>query len=219
MFDFLEVTNVNLEDSVVDTSKWQRCFFDLEGTLKASIGDILQVAAIITDWEFNVIGVYNMYYKNRKPIGEKEFNVHGISQEFIDKNATSHFTESLSGTPFYPDKPTMYISYTTFDVRRINEELEVNGIDSIDFGEEKPTLTTSLHKGQNCHFDAYSLGKKRGSMVAKELGEEVFESIFKELEYYGDFESKGSHDALYDSVMLLALCRRVNDGRTVYPDY
>lgn len=214
MFDFLDVTDIELTTSTPDTSKWQRCFFDLEGSLTSLAGDILQVAAITTDWDFNIINVFNMYFKNHKPIGEKELSIHGISQEFIDHYAEGHFTEMISATPLNPSKPTMFVSYTTFDVRRINEELSAYGKPTIDFGEEKPHLTTSMHKGTNCHFDAFSIGKKRGSVLSRELGDGVFENIYKELEEYGSFTSKGNHDALYDSVMLLALCRRFVNGGT-----
>lgn len=212
MFDFLDVTPVELTNDSPDTSKWQRCFFDLEGSLTSLAGDILQVAAITTDWDFNITSVFNMYFKNHKPIGEKEFSIHGISQEYIDEHAEKHFTEMLDVTPLYPSKPTMFISYTTFDVRRINEELTAYGIAPINFGEEKHDLATNLSGGINCHLDAYRYGRKRGSMVSKELGDEVFADIYKELEQFGSFTSKGSHDALYDSVMLLAICRRFVNG-------
>lgn len=218
MFDFLDVTDIELTTSTPDTSQWQRCFFDLEGSLTTLAGDILQVAAITTDWDFNIIGVFNMYFKNHKPIGAKEFSIHGISQEFIDKCGEDHFTEMLGVTPFFPNKPTMFISYTTFDVRRINDELREYNKPLVDFGEEKPHLTTSLHNGKNCHFDAFSISRQRGSSLSRELGDEAFETIYKELEQFGSFTSKGNHDALYDSVMLLALCRRFVNGGTYNPD-
>lgn len=213
MFDFLEVTNVELSNIAVDTSNWQRCFFDLEGSLTTK-GDIIQVAAITTDWDFNITGVFNMYFKNKKPIDPKEFKVHGISEEFLAKHAQGHFTEMLEYTPFYPSKPTMFISYTTFDIRRIQEELALYGIDPIAFGDEKPDLAYNLSQGMNCHFNAYRYGKKKGVLLAAELGHLVLDDIYKELAPFGDFTSKGNHDALYDSVMILALCRRFVNGRT-----
>jgi len=217
MFDFLDVTHVDLSSQALDTSGNQRIFFDLEGSLTTK-GDILQLAAITTDWDFNITDVFNMYFKNNKPIDEKEFSVHKISEEFLKTNAQGHFTEMLSETPLYPSKPTMFISYTTFDVSRIQKELEEYNLPLIQFGEEKADLAFIPKEGINCHFNAFRLGKKKGVLLAQELGEEVFNSIFKELEAFGEFTSKGNHDALFDTVMLLALCRRLgnvkNTGQT-----
>lgn len=213
MFDFLDVTEVTLDTTPMDTSKWQRMFFDLEGSLDTK-GDILQVAAITTDWDFNITDVFNMYFKNHKEIGSKEFNVHGISEEFLEKYAKGHFTEMLEYTPFYPKKPTMFISYTTFDVGRINAELKEYGKPLVDFGEEKPDLAYNLTDGKNCHFNAFRYGKKKGVQLSSEIGEEVFQGIFREISEFGEFHSRGNHDALYDSVMILALCRRFANERT-----
>ena len=214
MFDFLEVTEVDLETDVKRQDNRQRVFFDLEGTLSAKEGDILQLAAITTDWDFNITGVYTDYYTNVKPIGEAEFRVHQISQEFINNNAIKHFTQAVDETPLRTNKPTMFISYTTFDIRRIQEELTAYGIEPIDFGEEKSDLATSLSDGSNCYLDAFKFGKKKGVVVAKELTSQAFDDIYEELETFGSFEQKSNHDALYDTVMILALCRRyVNGGK------
>ncbi|MFF2798127.1 exonuclease domain-containing protein [Lysinibacillus xylanilyticus] len=213
MFEFLEVTPVELEEPKVDTSNWQRIFFDLEGSLDTR-GDIIQVAAITTDWDFNITNVFNMYFKNSKPILEEELRVHGITEEYLKQYATGHFTEQLEVTPFYPDKPTMFISYTTFDIKRINAELSSYGITPINFGQEKTSLISNMYEGVNCYLDAFQYGKKKGVVISKELGDEIFDGIYKELSEFGDFARKSNHDALYDSVMILALCRGVSDDRT-----
>lgn len=211
MFDFLEVVDVDLSSSTPDTSNWQRVFFDLEGSLTTR-GDILQMAAITTDWDYNITDVFNMYFKNKKPIDSKEFNIHQISEDFLSKYGKGHFTEMLHELPFFSDKPTMFISYTTFDVRRVQDEMRAYNLPLIDFGEEKSDLLTNMSNGKNCHLDAFRYGKKKGVVVSSQLGEQVFADIYKELREFGHFSMKTNHDALYDTVMILALCRRFADG-------
>lgn len=206
MFNFLEVTQVDLTDTVLDTSNQQRIFFDLEGSLTTR-GDILQIAAITTDWEFNITDVFNMYFKNRKPILAEEFKVHGISEDFLHVNARGHFTDMISQLPFYPDKPTMFISYTTFDITRIQDELLHYNLPLAPFGTEKTDLASVPEPKTNCYYNAFKLGKKKGDLISKELGEDVFKQIYKELSRFGSYPMKGNHDALYDTVMILALCR------------
>lgn len=210
MFDFLEVTQVDLTETVVDTSNRQRIFLDLEGSLTTK-GDIIQLATITTDWDFNVTGVSNMYFKNHKPILEEEFRVHKISEEFLATNARGHFTEMLPYLPLFPDKPTMFISYTTFDIGRIQDELRTHNLPLVKFGAEVSDLATEPDPINNCHFNAFKLGKKKGDLVSKELGDGVFEGIYRELNKFGHYPMKANHDALYDTVMILALCRRLTN--------
>lgn len=212
MFDFLDVVHVDLNNSVTNTENKRRVFFDLEGSLTTE-GDILQLAMIETDWSFNIANVFNMYFKNRKPILDEEINVHGITEEFLKDNAKAHFTEMLDAMPFKSSKDTMFISYTTFDVRRVNDELRSYNLPLIDFGSKVSDLASTPLDGTNSHFDAFNLGKKKGDLLAKELGEEVFNQVFKELEQFGNFTNKGNHDALFDTVMILALCRGLTDEK------
>lgn len=209
MFDFLDTTPVNLFSTpAVDTSNWQRCFFDLEGSLNARDGSILQLACIITDWNFKIIDAHSEYFLNVKPINPEEMAVHGITESFVKKNAKGTFIERFDTLPINVKKPTMFISYTTFDVSRINEELKVHNLPPHPFGEEVTHLAHSLESGNNVHFNAFSLGRKKGEKLVEELGMEPINKIFKELRDFGNFKNAGNHDALFDTAMILALCRR-----------
>lgn len=209
MFSFIEEEEVELDTKSEKPKNYFRCFFDLECTLKAEDGDIVQLAVIVTDWEFNIVDVYTEIYKTHVPLREQEIRVHKIDETMVKQNATRHFTEALDYTPLrkYKDS-TVFISYTLFDVHRVNSECEKYGTLPVDFGKEVSTLAADLSDGKVCHYNAYRDGKKKGELVAKELGEQAFKDIYKEMEKFGTFQIRGSHDALYDSVMMLALCRR-----------
>lgn len=212
--DFLDITPVNLfNTNAVDKSQWQRCFFDLEGSLVAKGGNILQLGLIMTDWDFNIIGVHNEYFRNDNPISEEEAKIHGITEELIKRKAFGTFIQRLDELPLNVDKPTMFISYTTFDIRRVREEMKLFGVDLVDFGDEVESLAYNLANNTNCHYNAFRLGKKKADKVAEELGIDVFKDIYAELAEFGNFPIMGNHDALYDSVLILALCRRLNSGR------
>lgn len=215
MFEFKDSVTIDLEEEKHEEAvRANRCFFDLEGSLSASSGDIVQFGGIVTDWDFNILDAYNVYFRNYKPISAKEFSIHKLDKEFLWNNSSGHFCESLDLIPIYPEIPTMFISYTTFDVRRVNEELVSYGLDPAPFGEEASSMSNIPPVGENSHFDLFKHGRKKGELLAKEIGEESINSIFKELQAFGKFENKGNHDALFDCVMLLALSRGMKYGRS-----
>lgn len=211
MFDFFQVEEIELGVPKVDTSSWRRCFFDLEGSLTTE-GDIIQLAMIFTDWDLKITGVYNSYFKNTKPITPKELSVHGITEKFLEEHATYTFIESLDSIPLYSLKSTMFISYTTFDVKRIKDELAFHNLETVNFGPHVVDLVADLSDGSNCHFNAYAYGKKKGSVLIKELDPNSIDSIYEEMSQFGQFEKLTNHDALFDSVMILSLCRRHLNG-------
>lgn len=208
MFDFKDSIEIDLTVDKIEEAPLlaQRCFFDLEGALTIA-GDIVQLGAIITDWDFNILKVVNLYFRNNKPISAKEFSIHKLDSEFLWANSTGHFCECLDQMPFNTDVSTMFISYTLFDVKRVNEELAAYGLPLAPFGETVSSLASLPAEGKNCHFDLFKHGRKKGDLLAKEIGDERINKIFEELKVFGDFKNKGNHDALFDCVMLLALCR------------
>jgi hypothetical protein len=214
MFNFEDTLELDLTVDKVEEAPLlaQRCFFDLEGALTTA-GDIVQLGAIITDWDFNILKVINLYFRNNKKIGAKELSIHQLDSEFLWANSTGHFCECLDEMPFNTDTPTMFISYTLFDVKRVNEELAAYGLPLAPFGDQVSSLASLPAENENCHFDLFKHGRKRGELLAKELGEEKINKIFEEIKAFGDFENKGNHDALFDCVMLLALCRGMVYGR------
>lgn len=211
MFDFLDVEEVELEPVGENQKNWKRCFFDLEGSLTTE-GDIIQLAMIFTNWDFKITGVFNSYFLNKSPITPKELSIHKISEEFLKDNAKAHFTEMLDEIPLYSSKSTMFISYTKFDAKRINEELAQHGKPLMDFGPQVVDLVADLSDGSNCLFDAYAYGKQRGSVLTKNLDPRDFDSIYEEMSKFGNFDRLSNHDALFDSVMILALCRGYVNG-------
>src|SRR5215510_7842045 len=84
-----------------DTMHLRRVFFDIEGSL-GYYGDVVQLAYLVTDWEFNIIEKYDKYFRNFTPITDEEFQVHKLSEKFLWDNSTDHFsTELLTLEVFY----------------------------------------------------------------------------------------------------------------------
>ena len=193
MFEIEELTLSTLFTSA-DTSHLKRVFFDIEGSLSYH-GDIIQLAYIITDWEFNIISEYNKYFRNFTQITEEEFNVHKICEEFLWANAGHHFSVELPNLNVFRQKNTMYITYTEFDIKKLNEQCRINEIDEFKFYPKANSLKT-VPLDVN-YFDAFSLGGKRlHQVVSKDQFSEAITTTKKQL-----------HDAFFDVYLTYILCR------------
>ena len=94
-----------------DTSHLHRLFFDIEGSLTYA-GDVVQLAYLLTDWNFTVLDTYSKYFRNFVPVTEDEFKVHGLSAEFLWANADHHFSLELPNLDVFRRKNLMHITYT-----------------------------------------------------------------------------------------------------------
>ena len=178
-----------------DTSRLYRLFFDIEGSLTYT-GDVIQLAYLLTDWDFNIIKSYCKYYRNFVPITEDEFKVHGLTAEFLWANAGHHFSLELPSLDIFHGKNMMHVTYSSFDLQKMNWERSKQGMADIDFGVKANSLKTLPKKVNN--FDALEMTKGRAlqQSTTKEQKQEVV-----------DITRGHAHDALYDTYLLYVLCR------------
>ena len=178
-----------------------RLLFDLEGGLSLS-SDILQLAWIETDWDFNILSYGNEFFRNTSPIEQKETSIHRLSQEILWKKTEKYFQSEIPNLPlFFRDNPTQYITYTRFDIEKTKlQALKVGLV--LDFGEE----VTSLRKMPK-PFNSFDAFLKSGSKLTDNLNDVDKIEVSKVLSELGE-KNIGAHDALYDSVALLVVTKR-----------
>jgi hypothetical protein len=176
------------------TEHLYRLFFDIEGSLTYT-GDVIQLAYLLTDWDFKIITSYSKYFRNHVPITEEEQAVHGLSARFLWENADHHFSLELPNLDIFRRENLMHVSYTDFDIRKFNEQCVKSGIDEIDFGVKANSLKT-VPKKVNC-FDAFSIKGRALQQSASQAQKAEA----------GEFTKGGAHDALYDTYLMYVLCR------------
>lgn len=205
MFDIQDI-DLKLKDGNNDNSSTncQRVFFDIEGGLSFK-SDIIQIACITTDWDFNVTNVQASYFRNTTPITEGEFNAHGLTEEFLWENATNYFGTEITKFPFYPDIPTMFISYTSFDIRKISEQVIKANLPPVDFGVFVSALT--LKPKTNNYYDGFILGGTKLTKTVTAERQIMINELVNEVKHFYSEVKLQAHDALYDTIMLLALCK------------
>jgi len=182
-----------------------RLLFDLEGGL-ALTSDILQLAWIETDWDFNILSYGNEFFRNTSPIEQKETSIHGLSQEMLWEKTEKYFQSEIPNLPlFFRDNPTQYITYTTFDIEKTKlQALKVGMI--LDFG----VKVTSLRRKPD-PFNSFDAFLKSGKKLTDNLNEVDKKEIANTLAQLGE-KNIGAHDALYDSIALFVVTKRWYHG-------
>ena len=186
----------------LDTSNLRRIFFDIEGGLTYD-SDILQVGWLETDWEFNILDVGSKYYRNLHKIDKDAYKVHNLSEEFLWSVSDTYFSTDLPHLPFSHDKPTMYITYTLFDIQKVRAEATKVGYD-LTFGDAVSSLY--VKPTPVSHFDAFMLSGKRLVDSVSVQGFTNVEKMVEELKGKLDVSNLQPHDALYDTLLLYELC-------------
>jgi hypothetical protein len=191
-----EVKELNIVKEIIppDTSDLQRIFFDIEGSLTVT-GDVIQLAYIVTDWDFNIIQSYRKYFRNHVPITNEEYEVHKLSEAFLWENATCHFSVELPNLDVFRRQYSMYIAFTDFDLRKLVEQCTKHSLPPMDFGPRAVSLKTIPRTRNN--FDAYSIkGRSLAQSATKEQKNEV-----------AAVTQGRAHDAMYDTYLTYVLCR------------
>jgi len=182
-----------------------RLLFDLEGGLALS-SDILQLAWIETDWDFNILSHGNEFFRNTIPIEQKETSIHGLSQDMLWKKTEKYFQSEIPNLPlFFRDVPTQHITYTRFDIEKIKLQALKVGI-ALDFGKE----VTSLRRKPS-PFNSFDAFLKAGTKLTNNLNDQDRAEVAGVLASLGE-ENIGAHDALYDSAALLVVTKRWYNG-------
>ena len=200
MFDIQELS-LDIEKETEEISA-KRLFFDIESGLSYST-DILQLAYILTDWNFNIQEVYSEYFRNINTIEEDSIKIHGLTQEFLWKNASTYFITRLPELPFYSDVALQFITYSLYDISKIKNVIHKHKLNDIDFG----IATSSLMQVpvDRNYFDAFILGNR--SLVNSSSEEVKLKAKVMCTNYFG--EDRKEHDALYDTALMFYLCRGV----------
>ena len=177
-----------------ETSHLTRLFFDIEGSLTYT-GDVLQLAYIQTDWDFNILKKYCKYFRNHTPISQEEFEKHRLSEEFLWRNAENHFSLELPNLNAFRGQHVMYIAFTDFDLRKMGEQCAKYLLPVMDFGHKAVSLKTLPRTINN--FDAFSI-----------KGRSLQQSTTAEQKREAAAVTQGrAHDALYDTYLTYVLCR------------
>lgn len=203
---FFEEDELVLEELPTDEN-FRYVFTDLEGSLNAKEGDILQLAVIVTDKELNITNVYNEIYLNHKSIDPEEENIHKISQHVVDTFATRYFEDAFRDTALARTTDTTIISYTLFDIRRINEALSLQGKEVVDWGDQVAHLSERRIGRPTTHFDAFNISRSKLFVAMRSVDEALQKHTLNEVSQYMIGEGRGQHDALFDTANLLSLCR------------
>jgi len=195
---------IGSESSKREESDMQRIFMDIEGGLSYT-GDIIQLGWVTTDWNFNIIGAGSKYYRNMSPIEPKAFEVHQLSEEYLWSISDTHFiSDYFNLSILYPTVPTMYITYTAFDLTKLkNEVAKVN--DKLNFG----TYSNSLVAIPNpiSYWDAFTITGRRLQQSLSDFDRMRIGDTQKIIKDKFGLKGVKPHDALYDSIATYELCR------------
>ena len=203
-FEVVEVSTLFTRKD--ESHKYRRCFFDLEGSLTAAEGCILQLATVITDWDFNIVDADVRYFKTDMEISLEEQKVHGITLSTLEKYAEQMFHEFVEGSHLSRDE-MMFISFTTFDVNRINEELRKRNVSGVvNFGVETPSLSKQPSPN-NVHFNAYNLAPGKLAAYINRMPKGAMHELLTEVQKFTSTPNFSAHDALYDTLALYHLCK------------
>jgi DNA polymerase III epsilon subunit-like protein len=181
-----------------------RVFLDIEGSL-GYVGDILQLAWMVTDWQFNIKSADSRYYRNSQPIEPEAQRVHKLSEEFLWSVSDTYFTLDYFNLEFlFPTVPTMYIIYNHYDIIKMQNEANKSS-GGLEFGQLASSLSCAPQKV--CHWDAIAItGRKLMTSLSEADNKRVaITKAFVENKF--GIESKGPHDAMYDVIALYELCR------------
>jgi hypothetical protein len=206
MFDILDI-DISFDtdsSSVADTSKVRRIFFDIEGGLNYN-SDVIQLAYIMTDWDFRIKEVYDRIYRNVSPITPEETKVHGYTAEYLWKNSDTYFPAELPKLPFFNDMPTMYISYTNFDTAKLQEVAFINGIEGLNFGPAIGSLYSAPKISNWFNAFLYSKGRSLSSRISNST-RLIIDGIIEDISKYTSIKGLKAHNALYDTIATMALC-------------
>lgn len=204
----IQASDLILGDEGVELSKTeaQRIFFDIEGDLDRK-GEVLQLAFLRTDWDFNILEVRSDYFRNFDPITPEAFKVHHLSSKFLWEVSDSYFETEICKYPFFETKPTMYITYGEFDTRRINEVCRSAGLPEVEFGSSVSTLmavpsSVNWFNGL-CRTERSLQRALKSNSNAEKRVEETINALPPDI----DKTRLKAHDALWDTIAMYELCK------------
>lgn len=145
-----------------------------------NIGDVLEVAAVKIDKDFNILDKFHRYYISRYPLNFYSYQIHRLTPELIldyrkDKTYSSYFSEDKDFENFCKNSETLIAHNIKFELRHINKRVQFK------------KYFCTMEKNKNL----IKVFAKDGRVKNPNL-EEV-------CNYYGiDFDSSKYHSATYD---------------------
>jgi DNA polymerase-3 subunit epsilon len=161
-------------------------------TNSGNIGDVLEVAAVKIDSDFNILDKFHRYYLSRYPVNYYSYAVHRLTPELIldyrkDKDYVSYFTEDEDFEEFCYKAKTLVAHNINFELRHINNRVK--------FQNHICTMRENRVK-----VNVYG---KNGRVKNPKLDETCA--------YYGiEFEADKYHSATYDVTKTYEILKRMN---------
>ncbi len=161
-------------------------------TNSAHIGDVIEVAAVKIDKDFNILGKFHRYYLSRYPVNYYSFAVHRLTPELIldyrkDKSYCSYFTEDEDFIEFCSSAKTLIAHNITFELRHIDNKIKF----------KNHICTMKENK------EIVKVYGKNGRLKNPKLDETC--------SYYGiEFDGDKYHSATYDVTKTYEILKRMN---------
>ena len=156
-----------------------------------NIGDVLEIAAVKIDKNFNILDKFHRYYLSRYPVNYFSYAVHRLTPELIldyrkDKSYSSYFSEDEEFLEFCFGSKTLVAHNIKFELRHINNRV----------------------KFQN-HICTMSENKKIVNVFGKD-GRLKNPKLDETCLYYGiEFEADKYHSATYDVTKTYEILKRM----------
>lgn len=95
-------------------------------TNSQSVGDVIEVAAVRIDAEFNILDKFHRYYLSRYPVNPYSFAVHRLTPDLIleyreGKSYSSYFAQDEDFVEFCKNSDTLIAHNISFEIRHLNK--------------------------------------------------------------------------------------------------
>ena len=161
-------------------------------TNTSNIGDVIEVAAVRIDKNFNILDKFHRYYLSRYPVNYFSYAVHRLTPELIldyrkDKSYSSYFSEDEDFEKFCYKSETLIAHNIKFELRHINNRVKF-----------KNHICT-----MNENKKIVNVFGKNGRVKNPKLDETCL--------YYGiEFDGDKYHSATYDVTKTYEILKRMN---------
>ncbi len=160
-------------------------------TNSSNIGDVIEIAAVKIDKDFNILDKFHRYYLSRFPVNFYSYAVHRLTPDLIldyrkDKNYSSYFTEDEDFEEFCFGTQTLIAHNIKFELRHINNRVKF----------ENHICTMNENK------KIVNVFGKNGRVKNPKLDETCL--------YYGiEFDGEKYHSATYDVTKTYEILKRM----------
>jgi DNA polymerase-3 subunit epsilon len=117
-----------------------------------NVADVIEVAAVRIDKNFNILDKFHRYYLSRYPVNYYSYAVHRLTPELImeyrkDKDYSSYFSEDLDFIEFCSASQTLIAHNISFELKHLNRMVYFSN--HICTMKENKSLVKALNKNGN----------------------------------------------------------------------